>query len=56
MPLKFLNVLVEKISWTDLVKWNIHAAKRRKANWIRHVSHSNFLLKHVIDGKTRKKT
>ena len=61
MPLKFLNVPIEKISWTDLVKnevllrvkdkWSIKSVKRKKANWIRHVLHRNCLLKHVIDGK-----
>jgi hypothetical protein len=25
--------------------------KRRKANWIGHIWHRNFLLKHVIEGK-----
>ena len=53
----------EKISWTDHV-WNeeelhgvkeesniLRKIKRRKANWIGHILHRNYLLKHVIEGK-----
>jgi hypothetical protein len=29
----------------------VHAIKRRKANWIGHILHRNFLLKHVTEGK-----
>jgi hypothetical protein len=28
--------------------------KRRKANWIGHILHRDSLLKHFIEGKTRK--
>jgi ribosomal 50S subunit-associated protein YjgA (DUF615 family) len=54
---------MEKISWTDRVgnaevlqrvkekRNTIHAAKRRKANWIGHVLCRNFLLKQIIEGK-----
>jgi hypothetical protein len=41
----------------------LHTIKSTKANWIDHILHRNYLLKHVIegkvevsDGKTRKKT
>jgi hypothetical protein len=30
---------------------SIHTIKRRKANWIGHISRRNNLLKHVIEGK-----
>ena len=55
---------MEKITWTDRVRneevlhWveqesNIlHAIKRKKDNWIGHILHRNFLLKHIIIGKT----
>jgi hypothetical protein len=53
---------MEKISWTDRVinevlhrvkkERNIlHTIKRRKVNWIGHISRGNCLLKHVIEGK-----
>jgi hypothetical protein len=29
----------------------LHTIKRRKANWIGHILHSNCLLKQVIQGK-----
>jgi hypothetical protein len=29
----------------------LHPIKRRKANWIGHISRRNCLLKHVIEGK-----
>jgi hypothetical protein len=53
----------EKSSWTYRVRNEevlhrvkkerniLHAAKRRKANWIGHILRRNCLLKHVIDGK-----
>jgi hypothetical protein len=53
---------MEKISWTDRVTNEevlqrvkeerniVHTIKRRKANWIGHISHRNCLLKHVIEG------
>jgi hypothetical protein len=67
---------MEKISWTDRVRNEevlhrvkeerniVRTLKRRKANWIGHISRRNCLLKHVIegklggrsDGKTREKT
>jgi hypothetical protein len=55
---------MEKICWTNGVrkrrhitenkeKRNIlHTAKRRKANWIGHMLCRNYLLKHVIEGRT----
>jgi hypothetical protein len=54
---------MENISWTDRVRNEevlhrvkeerniVHTIKRRKANWIGHILHRNFLLKHVIEGK-----
>jgi hypothetical protein len=29
----------------------LQIVKRRNANWINHILHRNFLLKHVIEGK-----
>ena len=29
----------------------MHTVTRRKANWIGHILHGNWLLKHVIGGK-----
>jgi hypothetical protein len=29
----------------------LHAVKRRKANWIGHILHTNCLLKHIFEGK-----
>jgi len=29
----------------------LQSVKRRNANWIGHILHMNFLLKHVIEGK-----
>jgi hypothetical protein len=58
---------MEKISWTDRVRnedvlyrvreeWNIlHTIKRRKANWTGHILRRNCLLKHVIEGKMKRK-
>jgi hypothetical protein len=52
-----------KISWTNCVRDEellqrtkkersiLHTIKRRWANWIGHISHKNYLLKHVTDGK-----
>jgi hypothetical protein len=35
-------------------EWNIlHTIKRRKNNWIGHISHRNCLLKHVFEGKIK---
>jgi hypothetical protein len=54
---------MEKIIWADRVKKleilkiiqeernNLHAIKRRKANWIGHVLGRNCLVKHVIGGE-----
>ena len=59
---------MEKISWTDRVrneevlhrikeKWStLHKIDRRKCNWIGHISHRNWLLKHVIEGKIEEGT
>jgi hypothetical protein len=53
---------MEKISWTDHVRNEevlqrakeerniLQTIKRRKANWIGHISRRNSLLKHVIEG------
>jgi hypothetical protein len=35
---------------------NLHAIKRRKANWIGHGWHRNCFLKHVIEGKIEGRT
>jgi hypothetical protein len=55
---------MEKISWTDRMTNEevlhrvkeerniVHTIKRRKANWIGHILRRNWLLKHVIEGKT----
>jgi hypothetical protein len=51
------------MSWADRVTHEIlpkvkqerntlHTIKTRKANWIRHILRRNYLLKHVIEGKT----
>jgi hypothetical protein len=29
----------------------LHTIKRRKANWIGHILHTNCLLEHIIEGK-----
>jgi hypothetical protein len=54
---------MKKISWTDHVRSeemlqrvmedrnNLHTIKTRKANWIGHILHSNYRLKHAIEGK-----
>jgi hypothetical protein len=54
---------MEKISWTDRVRNEevlhrdkkerniLHIIRIRKANWIGHVLHRNYLLKHMIEGK-----
>jgi hypothetical protein len=51
---------MEKISWANCVKCakyyikqrtSRHTIKRRKANWIGHILHRNYLLKHVTEGK-----
>jgi hypothetical protein len=31
----------------------LHTMKRRKANWIGHILHSNCHLKHVTEGKIK---
>jgi len=53
---------MEKISWTDRVRNEdvllrvkeqrniVHTVQRRKANWIGHVWHRNYLVKQVIEG------
>jgi hypothetical protein len=55
---------MEKIRWNDHVineevlhrvkeERNIlHTRKRRKANWIGHILCRNYILEHVIEGKT----
>jgi hypothetical protein len=55
-----------KIGWTDRVRNEralqivkeerniLHAIKRRKAEWIGHISRRNCLLKHVIEGWKRR--
>jgi hypothetical protein len=57
---------MEKIDWMDRVrneevlhrvkeKRNIlHTMKVRKANWIGHILRKNYLLKHIIEGKTER--
>jgi hypothetical protein len=54
---------MEKMSWTDRVRNRevlqrdkeerniLHIIKRRKANWIGHILHRNYLLKHVAEEK-----
>jgi hypothetical protein len=54
---------MQKISWTDRVRNEevlhrvkeerdiLHPVKRRKANWIGHISRRNCLLKHVVERK-----
>ena len=56
---------MEKISWTDhvrneevLLRVNeqrniLHEIIKRKANWIGHILHRNWLLKQVIEGKIK---
>jgi hypothetical protein len=51
-----------EISWTDSARNEkilhrvreeiniLHTIKRKKANWIGHILHRNFLLKHTIEG------
>jgi hypothetical protein len=51
---------MEKIIWTDRVRNEkvlhrvkaerdiVHTVKIRKANWIGHILHRNYLLKHII--------
>jgi hypothetical protein len=34
---------------------NVHAMKRRKTNWIGHSWRRNWLIKHVVEGRRRKK-
>jgi hypothetical protein len=57
---------MEKISWTDRVSNEavvhrvkeerniLHTIRRRKANWIGHISGRNCLLSHIIEGKIRR--
>ena len=33
----------------------LHTVKRRKANWIGHILHMNYLLKHVTERKIERK-
>jgi hypothetical protein len=59
---------MEKISWTDhvrneevLLRVNeqrniLHEIRKRKANWIGHISRRNCLLKQVIKGKIKGET
>ena len=56
---------MEKIRWTDYVRNeevllqvneqrnNLHAIRKRKANWIGHILRRNCLLKQVIKGKIK---
>ena len=56
---------MEKIRWTDYVRNeevllqvneqrnNLHAIRKRKANWIDHILRRNCLLKQVIEGKIK---
>ena len=56
---------MEKISWTDQVRNKevllrvneqrniLHEIIKRKANWIGHILHRNWLLKQVIEGKIK---
>jgi hypothetical protein len=56
-----------EISWTNRVRNKevlhrvkeerniVHTIKRRKANWIGHILRRNCLLKHVIEGRGRRK-
>jgi len=58
---------IENINWTDRVRnyevlqrvkkeRNIlHTIKRRKANWIDHILHSNCLVKQVNEGKKQER-
>jgi hypothetical protein len=53
----------ERISWTDRVRNEevllrvseqrniLHEIRKRKTNWIGHISRRNCLLKHIIQGK-----
>jgi len=54
---------MEKISWTDRVRneevlhrakeegYIVHTVNRRKADWIGHIWHRNYLLVQIIEGK-----
>jgi hypothetical protein len=68
---KFCNVTLErvgKISLTDRVRNEevllrvkeqrniVQTIKRRKTNWIGHILRRNCLLKHVIEGKVKKRS
>ena len=56
---------MEKISWTDHVRNeevllrvneqrnNLHAIRKRKANWIGHILRRNCLIRQVIEGKIK---
>jgi len=55
---------MEKMSWTNHVRneavlqrvkveRNMPQTIKRKANWICHILHRNFLLKHVVEGKIK---
>ena len=56
---------MEKISWTEHVRVEevllrvkeqrniLHEISKRKANWIGHILHRNYLLQRVIEGKIK---
>jgi hypothetical protein len=58
---------MEKIIWTDHVRNEevlhtikekrntLHTIKRRKANWIGYTLYRNCLLKHVFEGKIKRR-
>jgi hypothetical protein len=62
---KFLNVVLEKISWTDYVRNEelllrveeqkniLHEISKWMANWIGHILRRNCLLQRVIEGKIK---
>jgi hypothetical protein len=57
-----IRIIMEKISWTDLVRNEevllrvkeqrniLYEIRKRKANWIGHILHKNCLLQRVIEG------
>jgi len=43
--------------WVVKAEWNIlHTVRRRKANWIRHISRTNCIQRHIVGGKIQGKT
>ena len=55
---------MEKISWTDYMRNEVllrvneqrnilHEIRKRKADWVGHILHRNWLLKQVIEGKIK---